>query len=251
MIKKRIIASIIIRNGYAVQSFGYERYLPLGTPEALVENLARWKVDEIVVTDIGCTKENYVINYELISKLAHISDGTPLIYSGGISSPLDAAKVIENGADRVVIENSFYTRKVTPKEIALEIGAQAIIMSIPVINKSKNLYFFDYLQRKSIELSEIQFLLNDDFISEFLITDVANEGAIDKSFQANLISNKFFKNLSLICNGGINSLDSCQNLLKNKLVKAIMIGNKLNHSELSYLQIKDNLPTKIQNFLRL
>ena len=32
-----------------MQSFGYRRYLPLGRPEVLVENLDRWGADEIVL----------------------------------------------------------------------------------------------------------------------------------------------------------------------------------------------------------
>ena len=39
MIKKRVIASILVNNGYAVQSFGYEKYLPLGDPKILVEKI--------------------------------------------------------------------------------------------------------------------------------------------------------------------------------------------------------------------
>ena len=37
MIKKRLIGVVTVRNGIAVQSFGYRRWLPLGRPEVLVE----------------------------------------------------------------------------------------------------------------------------------------------------------------------------------------------------------------------
>ena len=36
MIKKRLIGVITVRQGWAVQSFGYQRHLPLGRPEVLM-----------------------------------------------------------------------------------------------------------------------------------------------------------------------------------------------------------------------
>ena len=111
MIKKRIIASILVNNGHAVQSFGYEQYLPLGDPKILVENLARWKVDEIVITDISCSRTQSSIDFDLISDVANISKGTPIIYGGGITSSKEASLVIQSGADRIVIENAFVKNK--------------------------------------------------------------------------------------------------------------------------------------------
>ena len=120
MIKKRVIASILVNNGYAVQSFGYEKYLPLGDPKILVENLARWKVDEIVITDISSSRNQSSIDFDLISNVSNISKGTPIIYGGGIASSKDASLVIQSGADRIVIENAFVKNKLTPK-LSIEI----------------------------------------------------------------------------------------------------------------------------------
>ena len=35
MLKKRLIGVVTVRRGWAVQSFGYKRWLPLGRPEVL------------------------------------------------------------------------------------------------------------------------------------------------------------------------------------------------------------------------
>ena len=37
MNKKRIIGTIIVKSDYAVQSFGFKKYLPLGKPEILAK----------------------------------------------------------------------------------------------------------------------------------------------------------------------------------------------------------------------
>ena len=52
MLRKRLLGAVVVRQGWAVQSFGYRRWLPLGRPECLVENLDRWGADGIVVLAI-------------------------------------------------------------------------------------------------------------------------------------------------------------------------------------------------------
>jgi cyclase len=39
MLKKRLIGVVTVRDGWAVQSFGYGRYLPLGKPVLMVLKL--------------------------------------------------------------------------------------------------------------------------------------------------------------------------------------------------------------------
>ena len=49
MLAKRLIGAVIVRDGLAVQSIGYKKWLPIGKPEIVIENLCRWNVDEIAV----------------------------------------------------------------------------------------------------------------------------------------------------------------------------------------------------------
>ena len=58
MIKKRIIGTVVVKNGIAVQSFSYGKYLPLGKPEIIIKNLDRWGVDEILINVIDRSKKN-------------------------------------------------------------------------------------------------------------------------------------------------------------------------------------------------
>ena len=46
---KRVIGSLIIKDDWVVQSFGYKNYLPVGRAEVMAENLDRWGVDEIYI----------------------------------------------------------------------------------------------------------------------------------------------------------------------------------------------------------
>ena len=49
MVRKRIIGVVTILNSMVVQSFGYKKYLPIGRPDCVIQNLDRWGVDEIFI----------------------------------------------------------------------------------------------------------------------------------------------------------------------------------------------------------
>ena len=49
MLKKRLIACLLIRDGLIVQSIGFNKYLPIGHPKFPLEFVAKWDVDEIIL----------------------------------------------------------------------------------------------------------------------------------------------------------------------------------------------------------
>ena len=53
MLKKRIVATLVVKDGIVVQSIGFKRYLPVGKPAIAVEFLNLWGIDEIILLDIS------------------------------------------------------------------------------------------------------------------------------------------------------------------------------------------------------
>ena len=129
MIKKRIIGTIIVHNDIAVQSFGYNNYLPLGRPEILAKNLERWCVDEILVLDIDRSKKNLPPNIDLLKKLNSIGLNTPIIYGGGVSSYENCSRIFDNGADRILVETIVNKNLKEIYKISNKIGSQSLILS--------------------------------------------------------------------------------------------------------------------------
>ena len=132
MLNKRLIAVVTVRDGLAVQSFGYSRYLPIGKPEHLVENFDRWGADEILVHVIDRSIRNLGPDFELLTRLAALGLRTPLIYGGGIKTVEDARQVIRSGADRLSIDHLLYSSPDKVCKISSELGAQALIASLPL-----------------------------------------------------------------------------------------------------------------------
>jgi len=142
--KKRLIGVINVKNGLAVQSFGYKKYLPIGNPKILVKNLDRWGADEILINAIDRSLLKLGPDYELIKQINSLKISTPIIYGGGIENLEDAKKVIASGADRILIETLINRNLNEFIKISNIIGSQSIIISLPIkSDEKKNVLFFD------------------------------------------------------------------------------------------------------------
>ena len=239
MLKKRIVGTVIVRDNIAVQSFSYNKYLPLGDPIVLIENLERWGVDEIalVVIDRG----NNGPDLELIKKISSKGLSTPLIYGGGIKKSEEAISTIRQGAERLIIDSLIFDDSEEVKEISHKIGAQALIASMPLVISDKKLKHYNYKTKQlNIISDEILHLIKSKYFSEVVAVDFKNEGG--SSSYDNLILDEITKltNLSIIPFGGISNNQIC-NLLNYSNVSAVMIGNSLNYVENSILHIKNKL----------
>jgi cyclase len=236
MKKKRIAGIIIVKNNIVVQSFSFKKYLPLGKPEHFVENLDRWNVDEIIVLDIDSSKLNNGPNFELINRIAKLQIRTPLIYGGGIRNSEDAKNVIKNGADRLVIGSFFLQDFDLPFKISNVLGAQAVILSLPLIKLKKEFFIYDYVSKKNIKINKkILNYVNSEYISELFISNVLSDGKFN-GFKPEIIKDlkRLTKNFPLLVFGGISEVAQINKIANFSNVSSICIGNFLNYHELNY-----------------
>ena len=153
MKKKRLIGVITVKDNIAVQSFGYKRYLPVGKPEILAKNLDLWGADEILINDIDRSIKFKEPNFSLLEKISNLKLSTPIIYSGGIKNVNDAVNVIKFGSDRIMFETVFFKNSQMVKKISSKIGAQGLILSLPVVKVNNKILRYCYLSKKLFKIS--------------------------------------------------------------------------------------------------
>ena len=100
MLKKRIVAVLVVKEGVVVQSIGFQRYLPIGKPSIAVEFLNEWGIDEIILLDITATRTGSPPNFDLIRSTARHCR-VPLTVGGGISCLAHVHELMHCGADKV------------------------------------------------------------------------------------------------------------------------------------------------------
>ena len=241
MLKKRIIGVVTVKNGWAVQSFGYHRYLPLGKPECLVENLDRWGADEILVRVIDRSVNELGPDFELLEKLARLGLGTPLIYGGGICTAGQGVQVIRAGADRITLDSLLHHDLYMLKCLADQLGAQALIASLPMVMGENEPQWFNYESGISAPVGTlVEVLVEQKLVSEVLLTDSMNEGE-PNGFDTRLVDLFPDQKVPLIVFGGISSIGQMDDLLAKPNVVAVSVGNFLNYHEHAIQYFKEGL----------
>ena len=245
MIKKRLIGVITVKDNLAVQSFGYNKYLPIGKPRILIKNLNRWGADEILINVIDRSLNKLGPDFELLEEINSLKLETPIIYSGGISNLKNALETIKKGADRIIVESIIEDEFSEFKKISTVIGTQSLIISMPVIiSLDNNIYIYNY-KKKTTERISNNFLnaIKQNLASEILLIDSKNECFQDK-FNLKIIRKFTFKTIPAICFGGISSNKKINEILKHKFVSAVGVGNSLNYKEHALQNLKKKLSKK-------
>jgi imidazole glycerol-phosphate synthase subunit HisF len=129
MLKTRVIGVVVVRHGLAVQSIGFQRYLPIGTPEIAINYLDRWGIDEIVVLDTTATADGRSPDAERVRSYAEQCQ-VPLTIGGGIRDVATVTSTIHAGADKVIVNSALATRPELVTEVASRFGTQCIVASI-------------------------------------------------------------------------------------------------------------------------
>lgn len=129
MLKKRVIASLLVKGGIVVQSIGFRRYLPVGQPAIAVEFLNHWGIDEIVLLDIDATREGRLVDLDLVRAASRFGFA-PLTVGGGVRTVEDMQRILQSGADKIAINSAAVTTPDLITRAAETFGRQCVVVSI-------------------------------------------------------------------------------------------------------------------------
>ena len=241
MIKKRLIGVVTVRDGWAVQSFGYRRYLPLGRPEVLVQNLDRWGADEIMLQCIDRSRRGEGPDFALLDRVAKLGIATPLIYAGGVRTAQDARIAVNMGADRIALDAMLRDDPEEVGQVGYQLGAQAVIAALPMTASDDGARWRNYRTGEDEPLADaVRAMLDDGVVSEALIIDHANEGN-PGGFDPRVLDAGLADHVPLIAFGGISEAACVTDLLKREQIDAVAIGNFLSYREHAVQAYKEAL----------
>ncbi len=129
MLKKRIIGTVVVRGGIAVQSIGFSRFLPLGRPEIAVEFLDSWGVDEILLLDVDPGRAARGPDLDLVRRVSR-KCFAPLTVGGGISRLEHVGGLLRSGADKVAVNTALLSAPDLARQIAETCGSQCLVASL-------------------------------------------------------------------------------------------------------------------------
>lgn len=238
MLKKRLIGVVTVRHGWAVQSVGYRRYLPLGKPEVLIKNLDRWGADEILIQCIDRTRAQLGPDFDLLKRVGALCLSTPLIYGGGIRNKEDGVRAVSLGADRLALDAMLWDAPEQLETLSRELGAQALIVNMPVRLQLQQLFWLNYRNgHESLLDSVAASRMHLDWVSEVMLTDWQHEG-IGGGFEQSIPSSFPLADKPLLVFGGLSTAVQIQQVLSQANVVAAGVGNFLSYKEHALQKIK-------------
>lgn len=229
-----------MRNQVAVQSFGYHRYLPVGKPEILAENLDRWGADEILLQCIDRNSQNLGPDFQILERVAETGLGTPLIYAGGVRNADDGIRAIKLGADRVCLDTIHFRNPSAIFEMSDMVGAQALISALPLEFKENRCRWLNHTEGSLTDLDHFDAIAQKKAVSEALVIDWKGEGSFE-GFDVRLLDAFPHSEIPIIAFGGLSSASIIRDVIQRSQVSAVAVGNFLNYREHAVNAIREQM----------
>ena len=246
MLKKRVVATLVVKNGIVVQSINFKKYLPIGKPSVAMEYLNQWGVDEIVLIDISASRNIKDPNYSMITRASE-KCFVPLTVGGGISKLEHIQKLMHCGADKISLNTAAIHNPELITSAAKIFGDQCIVVSIDAITIAGEYRVYDYLNNNILDISPAIFAKKAVELGagEILINSVDRDGSY-LGFDIELINSVCeLVNVPVICSGGAKNADDFVQVFQNTNVSAASAANFFNFFEHSVNITKSGIKRKI------
>lgn len=209
MLKLRVIPVLLYKYGQLVKSVRFENWRNLGNPIQAIKVFNARNVDELIFLDITKTLDEQGPDYSLVAGVAK-ECFMPLAVGGGVRKLSQAAKLLENGADKVVINTGAWRNPKLIGEITKKFGRQCVVAAIDVRkggdNKEKVVIGCG---RQEIDIDPIRWAKRVEELGagEIMLTSIDHEGMME-GFNTDLI-NRMCKAVSVpvIAHGGAGKLE--------------------------------------------
>ena len=252
MLKKRVIFTLLYDNGSFMLSRNF-RLQKVGDLQWLKKNYnfskLAFSIDELVLLDVTRTKRDHK---KFINHVRALSEECfiPIAAGGGVRDVELAHRLVNNGADKIVINSLVGQSIETIRNIVAELGSQCVLASVDA-KKVKNdyvVYTKNGTLQQNFSLREWLDKLAEVPVGEVYLNSIDRDGT-GQGYQKELIEyipDDF--QLPIILSGGAGKYQHFIEGLENKKVDAVatahlfnFIGNSLEVSRIALLKEGFNL----------
>lgn len=131
MLRSRIVPCLLVHNGGLVKTQAFKDPKYVGDPINAVRIFNEKEADELMVLDIDATVNKVAPDFGLIAKLA-AECRMPLCYGGGVTTPEQAARIVDMGIEKVAISAAAIAQPALLTEMAAAVGRQSVVAVLDV-----------------------------------------------------------------------------------------------------------------------
>lgn len=204
----RIIPCLLLKGDGLVKGVKFKNHTYLGDPLNAVKIFNDKEVHELIFLDITASSEKRLPRLDLIQQIAD-ECYMPFGVGGGVKTVEEIRKILENGAEKVVINSAAVENPDLIREAASVFGSQSIVVSIDV---KKTLFngekVLTHSGRKKTKLKPVEWAKKMEIMGagELLLTSIDHDGAME-GYNLDLIHRLSSSvNIPVIASGGAGNL---------------------------------------------
>ena len=224
---KRIIPCLLLRNNGLVKTIKFRESTYVGDPINTIRIFNEKEVDELIFLDIDATKLSQDPPYSLIKNISS-ECFMPFAYGGGINSLHQIEKIINSGAEKIVINSSAFLMKRFIQEAVRHFGSSTIVVSIDVKKdflRGKTVYVKGGTLNTNKSPVEYSKEIENEGAGEILINSIDHDGLMT-GYDIELIKSVAQSiKIPLIACGGAGNLNDFRLAVKEGGASAVAAGS--------------------------
>lgn len=234
----RIGASVILKNGKAVQSYGWNMLRPLGSLQSVLQSLDEYECDEIAIVRYARGSEPNKMFSEDIEALKNCKTSSPISFGGGICDVNQLEETRQAPIERLIFSSMAIKGQFEIIEKASErYGHQAIQCLLPIKFEEGELKIYLSSESRFVDKKYIDFHKLREVSNELIIYDTSADGIPDR-FSFEVMKYIDYPANRLVLTGGIGE-ESIKRALSEG-VASVLIENRILHQEFAVNGFKKN-----------
>ena len=232
MLKKRIIPIQLLIDDRLVKTVRFGQWRDVGDPVKSSSVYNSQYADELIFLNVARGNRTVADLAKIIADVSKVCF-MPMAMGGGIASAADAAFLILNGADKVVINSAAYSRPEIITETVRTFGSQAVIVCIDaawdVDLKTYRLYSNCGQRPVGVSLSDHVKRVTDAGAGEIMIQSIDRDGTMT-GYDVELITRTMREtSVPVIGAGGSGNYEHLKDAFLKTDVSAVACGSRVKH----------------------
>jgi cyclase len=227
MFQPRIIPVLLLKNNGLYKSVKFKNHHYIGDPINAVKIFNDLKADELVFLDTEASKQNRLISLDFVKEVGEEAN-MPFAVGGGIKSLEDIQKIINAGAEKVVINSAALKNPNFISEASNTFGRSTIAVCMDV---NKNIFgkskVFALAGCKAYDYTPIEFakLMQDKGAGEIIVQSVALDGTMNGYDYDLILSVSKAVNIPVIALGGAGKMEHLKQAFQQSFANGLAAGS--------------------------
>jgi cyclase len=229
----RIIPRLDVKNDNLIKTICLEGLRKIGNPNEFARKYADQGADELLFMDLVASLYGRNNLFDIINNISK-DIFIPITVGGGVRCVSDATKLLENGADKVLLNSATFSNRELISNLANQIGSSSVVLSIEAKKINEDWYAFYNSGRENSKVTVKEWIKEGiaKGAGEICITSVDREGT-EEGFDLELLKKIKLLNIKkpLIISGGISGKEDIREIKKIIDCSAVSVASVLHYNK--------------------